>query len=85
MARRRYETIRRRAEDVAERAVANRLSLALSIGAGLAMIGAGVALVVIEALPGSGLAGGISVGVAGLVVLLTLGYAIARSARHPLP
>ena len=77
-ARRRYEAIRRKAEGVAESAVANRLSLGFSLLAGVAMVATGFALALVEELPGSGLASGISLGVAGVIVLLTLGYAIVR-------
>ena len=80
-ARRRYEAMRKRAEAVADSAISNRLSLALSAASGVAMLGIGIALAVVEGLPGSGLAGGVSLGVAGLVVLATLGYAAARP-RH---
>lgn len=78
-ARRRYDDVRRRAEELADRAVARRSSLALSTAGGVAMVGAGVLLAVVEELPGAGLASGVSVGLGGGLVLATLGYALARS------
>jgi uncharacterized protein (TIGR02611 family) len=81
-ARRRYEAIRDRAEEVAARAVASRRSLGVTVASGLAMVGLGVALVLVERLPGSGLVSGITLALAGVIVLATLGYAFARR-REP--
>jgi Ca2+/Na+ antiporter len=78
-ARRRYEFVRQRAQDLAERAVARRSSLAVSTGGGLAMVGAGVLLVVVEELPFSGLGPGLTLSGGGVIVLATLLYAAMRT------
>ena len=78
-ARRHYDSIRQRAQDVAERAVARRRSLAISTAGAMAMIGAGVVLVVVEELPFSGLGSGLTISAGGLVVLATLVYAALRA------
>ena len=78
-ARRRYDRIRHRAEELAERAVARRSSLAVSAAGGMAMVGAGVLLVVIEELPFSGLASGLTLSGGGAIVLATLVYAAVRA------
>jgi cation:H+ antiporter len=78
-ARRRYDDIRRRAEGLAERAVARRTSLAMSTVGGVGMVGAGVLLIVIEELPGAGLASGLTLSGGGAIVLATLAYAYIRS------
>ena len=81
-ARRHYEHTRRRAEQLAERAVARPLSFTVSTLAGVAMVALGVALVVVEELPGAGLASGVSVSVGGAAVLGSLGYAVVTSRRR---
>jgi len=78
-ARRRYDAIRQRAHDLAALAVSRRSSLAVSTGGGLAMVGAGVLLVVIEELPFSGLGAGLTLSAGGLMVLATLLYAAMRA------
>lgn len=78
-ARRRYDAIRQRAQDLAALAVSRRSSLALSTGGGLAMVGAGVLLVVIEELPFAGLGSGLTLSAGGLIVLATLLYAAMRA------
>ena len=78
-ARRRYDAIRQRAHDLAALAVSRRSSLAVSTGGGLAMVGAGVLLVVIEELPFSGLGAGLTLSAGGLIVLATLLYAAMRA------
>ena len=78
-ARRRYDRIRQRAQDLAERAVARRSSLAMSTGGGVAMIGAGVLLVLVEELPFSGLGSGLTLSGGGVIVLATLLYAALRA------
>jgi cation:H+ antiporter len=80
-ARRRYDVIRQRAQDVAERAVARRSSLAISSAGGMAMIAAGVVLIVVEELPFSGLGSGLTVSGGGVIVLVTLLYAALRALR----
>ena len=80
-ARRHYENIKDRAEALAVRAVERRSSLALSTVGGLAMIGAGVALIVIEELPGASLVSGLTLSAGGAIVLATLGYALRHSRR----
>lgn len=82
-ARRHYENARARAEQLAERAVAKPLSFTVSTLFGLALVAAGIALVLIEELPGSGIAAGVSVSVGGGVVLASLGYAVVHSRSHP--
>ncbi len=81
-ARHRYESTRHRAEELAERAVARPWSFALSALFGAAMIALGVALIVVDELPGSGIASGVSVGLGGTVVLASLGYALVHSRRR---
>ncbi len=78
-ARRRYDVIRQRAQDVAERAVARRSSLAMSSAGGVVMIAAGVLLVLVEELPFSGLASGLTLSGGGVIVLVTLLYAALRA------
>ena len=80
-ARRRYDDIRHRAEALAERAVARPRSLVLSTAGGLAMVGAGVALIVVEELPGSGIVSGLTLAFGGAIVLATLGYALRHTRR----
>jgi cation:H+ antiporter len=81
-ARRHYDRTRERAERLAERAVARPLSFAVSTLAGIAMVALGIALVVVEELPGAGLASGVSVSVGGAAVLGSLGYAVVMSRRR---
>jgi hypothetical protein len=77
-ARRRYERVRRRAEALARRTAARPLSLAVGLLSAAGIVAAGVALVMVEELPGSGWASGSSVALAGGVVLASLGYALAQ-------
>lgn len=81
-ARRRYETVRRRADDLAERAVARPVSLLGSSVLAVAIVGAGIVLMVVEEIPGSGVATGATVTLGGLVALVTLAHARVRS-RSP--
>lgn len=78
-ARSRYESVRRRADDIADRAVARRASLLTSGALALAVVAAGVLLMVVEEIPGSGIATGASVSVGGLIALATLVHAVLRS------
>jgi len=77
-ARRHYTGLRRRADDAAARAVSNYWSLAISIVGVVAIIGAGVALIVVDELPFSGFASGLSLAVGGAIALGTLVYAYVR-------
>jgi len=78
-ARRRYDLIRQRAQDLAERAVARRSSLAMSTAGGLAMVAAGVVLILVEELPFSGFGSGLTLSGGGVIVLATLLYAGLRA------
>lgn len=77
-ARRRYESVRRRADELAARAVARRSSLVGSGALATAVVVAGVVLMLVEEIPGSGLATGASVSAGGLVALATLVHAVLR-------
>jgi cation:H+ antiporter len=81
-ARRHYERTRHRAEQLAERAVSRPLSFTVSTLGGLAMVALGVALVLVEELPGAGVATGVSVSVGGAAVLGSLAYAVVMSRRR---
>ena len=56
-------------------------SLAISIVGVVAIIGAGVALAVVDELPFSGLASGLSLAVGGAIALATLVFALVRRGK----
>jgi cation:H+ antiporter len=79
--RRRYHVIRAALYQAASRAVLRKSTLAASIATAAAMIGAGIALAVIEEMPGADLVSGLTLASAGVLVLVMIGYA-ARYARR---
>ncbi|MFL6238867.1 MAG: PGPGW domain-containing protein [Actinomycetes bacterium] len=70
------EKTRNRALQAAEQATQHWWSSALTIATGLGMLALGIAMLVVEALPFSGLATGISLIVSALALLATAVYAI---------
>lgn len=87
-ARRRFVTARRKAADLANRAVAQPWSTALSILGALALIGAGIAWGAVPALPFSSWWTGGSLIFGGLIALATIVVNIRQARRgdtHPQP
>jgi len=85
-ARRRARTTLHRAQQAADAAAARPAALAGSAAFGVGMVVLGVLLAVVDSLPGSGLAGGISIAVSGLAILATLVWSVrGRHARRDSP
>ena len=82
-ARRRFDQIASRAHQAARQAARGWWSLTVSIGCGVALIAAGIVLIVVRSLPFSGPVSGISLIAAGCLALATLGYAVATTRADP--
>jgi cation:H+ antiporter len=83
-ARRRANSTLRRARDAADRAAERPAALAGTAAFGVGIVLLGVAMAVVEELPGGGLSAGLSLVVSGVVTLATLAWAVRRrrSARQ---
>jgi uncharacterized protein (TIGR02611 family) len=77
-ARRQFAVAKGRAQTLADRAAANKVSASFTILFGLGVIGLGGVLALKESLPGSGLATGISMAFGGVVILATVIYSLSR-------
>jgi cation:H+ antiporter len=75
-ARRRARTTMHKAQQAADAAAARPAALAGTTAFALGMIGLGVVLTLVDDLPGSGLAGGLSIVASGLVILGTLVWSV---------
>jgi hypothetical protein len=80
-ARRRLALLQALAHSAAEKTAASRVAQATAVLFGVAALGLGGVLVFTDLLPFSGLWTGISIAVAGLLVLATTGYSV-RQARQ---
>ncbi|HVB42527.1 MAG TPA: PGPGW domain-containing protein [Streptosporangiaceae bacterium] len=80
-ARRHLAAIRDRARSAAEAAAASRVGTASTVLFGLGAIALGVVLIFTDLLPLSGAGTGVSIAVAGLIVLVTLGYSVRQVRR----
>lgn len=78
-ARRRFEQVRDKAISLSDQAAANRLSATGSLLFGLGVLAVGIMLIVIERLPASGWATGISTVIAGLVIMATIVYSLVTA------
>lgn len=80
-ARRRLVSVRRKVEDLADAAVARPWSTAGSILAALGLVGAGIAVGVVETLPASGWWTGGSLIAGGLIALATIVVSLVQARR----
>lgn len=79
-ARRRGRTTLHRARQAADQAAARPAALAGTVTFAVGMVGLGVALALVDQLPGAGIASGAGVTASGLAILASLGYSL-RSRR----
>lgn len=75
-ARRRLAAVRERARSAAYQAAASRAATACAVLFGIGAISLGVALIFTDVLPLAGAGTGIGAAIAGLTVLVTLGYSV---------
>ncbi len=80
-ARRQVAAVRARALSAAEKAAASRVATASTVLFGLGAIALGVVLIFTHLLPLSGAGTGISIALAGVIVLATLAYSIREVRR----
>jgi uncharacterized protein (TIGR02611 family) len=80
-ARRHLVIVRDRARSAAEAAAANRFTTASTIAFGAGAVALGVVMIFTDVLPLSNVGTGLSVGLAGLIVLATMAYSIREVRR----